>query len=196
MTQNEIYFECLQQNHNNLRQICKDVCLKNKEQFSEDIFNDTVIQIYNIIQKKGQLDDMSCDGIMRYFVRSYVNNQHCELRYAYKKKRDLNITPEQFNEAHESSLSSKQEKIIKDLREDFSVLYIMKMVELNFDAEHYHLYKLKTLCNKTYSQIHKMTGIKKSREKILEVMNWVRENLSREIIENEFREIYGDLLDY
>ena len=188
------YFTCISQNYNNLKQVCKDVCKRNKEQYSEDALNDTVIQIHKIIQKKGKLDDMSDNGIMRYFVRSYVNNLRMEKRYAYHKKRDYNITQEEFNDRYEQSLSSKRDKIIKDLLEDFSVLYIMKLVELNFPPEQLYLYKLKMICNKTYKQIHDETKIKKSRDKIIEVNKWVKNNLTRDVIKKEFFEIYGDLI--
>ena len=195
MTSEQIYFNVLTNNYNNLQQICKDVCKRNGEKYSEDTLNDTVLQIHKIIQKKGSLDDMSERGILNYFTRSYVNNLRMEKRYAYIKKRDHNITQEEFNERYEKSLSSKQEKIIKDLLEDFSVLYIMKLVELNFDTEHFYLYKLKMLCNQTYKQIHDKTHIKKSRDKIIEVNKWVKQNLTRDIIKKEFYEIYGDLID-
>lgn len=190
----DVYFTCLNKNYNNLKQVCKDVCKRNQEQYSEDTLNDTVIQIHKIIQKKGKLDDMSDNGIMRYFVRSYVNNLRMEKRYAYHKKRDYNITQEEFNDRYEQSLSSKRDKIIKDLLEDFSVLYIMKLVELNFPPEQLYLYKLKMICNKTYKQIHDETKIKKSRDKIIEVNKWVKHNLTRDVIKKEFFEIYGDLI--
>ena len=189
------YFTCIKQNYNNLKQVCKDVCKRNKEQYSEDSLNDTVIQVHKIIQKKGKLDDMSDNGIMRYFVRSYVNNLRMEKRYAYHKKRDYNITQEEFNDRYEQSLSSKRDKIIKDLLEDFSVLYIMKLVELNFPPEQLYLYKLKIICNKTYKQIHDETRIKKSRDKIIEVNKWVKHNLTRDVIKKEFFDIYGDLIE-
>lgn len=190
----DVYFTCLNKNYNNLKQVCKDVCKRNQEQYSEDTLNDTVIQIHKIIQKKGQLDDMSDNGIMRYFVRSYANNLRMKKRYAYHKKRDYNITQEEFNDRYEQSLSSKRDKIIKDLLEDFSVLYIMKLVELNFPPEQLYLYKLKMICNKTYKQIHDETKIKKSRDKIIEVNKWVKHNLTRDVIKKEFFEIYGDLI--
>lgn len=189
------YFTCINQNYNNLKQVCKDVCKRNKEQYSEDALNDTVIQVHKIIQKKGKLDDMSDNGIMRYFVRSYVNNLRMEKRYAYHKKRDYNITQEEFNDRYEQSLSSKRDKIIKDLLEDFSVLYIMKLVEFNFSPEQLYLYKLKMICNKTYKQIHDETRIKKSRDKIIEVNKWVKQNLTRDVIKKEFFDIYGDLIE-
>lgn len=189
------YFICLNKNYNNLKQVCKDVCKRNGDKYSEDTLNDTVIQIHKIIQKKGSLDDMSERGILNYFTRSFVNNLRCEKRYAYIKKRDHNITQEEFNERYDKSMLSRQEKIIKDLLEDFSVLYIMKLVELNFDAEHFYLFKLKMLCNQTYKQIHDKTHIKKSRDKIIEVNKWVKQNLTREKIKQEFYSIYGDLIE-
>lgn len=191
----DVYFTCINKNYNNLKQVCNDVCKRNREQYSEDALNDTVIQIHKIIQKKGKLDDMSDNGIMRYFVRSYVNNLRMEKRYAYHKKRDYNITQEEFNDRYEKSLSSKRDKIIKDLLEDFSVLYIMKLVELNFPPEQLYLYKLKMICNKTYKQIHDETRIKKSRDKIIEVNKWVKQNLTRDVIKKEFMSIYGDLIE-
>ena len=94
MTSEQIYFNVLTTNYNNLQQICKDVCKRNGEKYSEDTLNDTVLQIHKIIQKKGSLDDMSERGILNYFTRSYVNNLRMEKRYAYIKKRDHNITQE------------------------------------------------------------------------------------------------------
>jgi hypothetical protein len=51
----DVYFTCLTKNYNNLKQVCKDVCKRNKEKYSEDTLNDTVLQIHKIIQKKGKL---------------------------------------------------------------------------------------------------------------------------------------------
>lgn len=189
------YFKCISDNYQKIEDACKKVCIRNKEKYSEDILNDTVIQIHKIIEKKGQLNDMSCSGITNYFVKSYVNNLRCEKRYAYVKKRDQNISPEEFNERHEQSLSNKREKIIKDLYIDFSVLYIMFKVEHNFDTEHFYLYKLKMLCNKTYKEIYDKTHIKKSRDKILNVKKWVSENITKDEIKKEFNLIYGDFID-
>lgn len=195
MTPEETYLDIVGKNYKHLIHICKEVCKKNREVYSEDILNDTVIQIHKLIIKKGKLDDMSEKGIMNYFTRSYVNNLRMEKRYAYVKKRDYNITQDEFNSSFEKSLESKDAKILHDLLEDFSVLYIMKQVELNFDAEHYYLFKLKTLCGMTYKQVHDKTNIKKSKDKILEVSRWVKDNLSRRIIKQEFFDIYGDILD-
>ena len=36
------YFSCINDNYNNLKQICKDVCVRNKEKYSEDTVNVTL----------------------------------------------------------------------------------------------------------------------------------------------------------
>lgn len=195
MTNEEIYLNTVGKNYKHLQEVCQEVCKRNGEEYSEDILNDTVLSVHKLIQKKGTLDDMSESGIMNYFVRSYVNNLRMEKRYAYIKKRNDNIDSEELTELFEKSQTPINDKIIKDLLEDFSVLYIMKRVELEFPQEHYYLFKLKTLCNMTYKQIYDKTNIKKSRDKILEVKRWVKQNINRKIIKQEFFEIYGELFE-
>ena len=194
MTPIEIYFEIIDRSYNKLKKACQEVCNKNCEKFDEDIFQNTIIKIYDIIQKREELDDMSEQGILNYFVRSYVNNLREQTRYAFFKKRDFNLTDEEIKELFEKGLSNPDEKIMHDLLEDFSVLFLTKMVELNFDDEHYYLYKLKFLCNMTYKQVAQKTNIPKSRDKILEVKRWLNNNFTRKTIKEEFISIYGDLL--
>lgn len=189
------YFNCINNNYDTLQDTCRKVTERNREVFSEDTFSDTIIHIYNIIEKKGQLNDMSCAGITNYFVRSYVNNLRMEKRYAYSKKRNLNIEPKDFKEAHEKSLTDVRDKIVKDLFEDYSVIAIIKRVEENFDAEHLYLFKLKFLSKMTYKQIYQKTKLPKCRDKILEVKRWLKENCSREILKKEFNDTFDDLLN-
>lgn len=194
MTPNEEYFNVIKQQYNELKRICREVCKRNGEKFSEDIFQDTIIKINNIITKKGQLDDMSEKGIMNYFTRSFVNNLRCEKRNSYIAKRDHNISQETMNERYELTHSPLKNKLIKDLLEDFSILYIMKRIEDNFDNQSCHLYRLKTLCGMTYKQIHDLTHIKKSREIIIDINNWVKCNITRDEIWKVFQDVYGNLI--
>lgn len=194
MTPNEEYFNVIKQQYNELKRICREVCKRNGEKFSEDIFQDTIIKINNIITKKGQLDDMSEKGIMNYFTRSFVNNLRCEKRNSYIAKRDHNISQETMNERYELTHSPLKNKLIKDLLEDFSILYIMKRIEDNFDNQSCHLYRLKTLCGMTYKQIHDKTHIKKSREIIIDINNWVKCNITRDEIWKVFQDVYGNLI--
>lgn len=186
--------ETIANNYEKLKDACQNVCNRNGEKFDEDIFQDTVVKVYDIAEKKGGLDDQTESGVLNYFVRSFVNNLREINRYAYRKKRDFNVTDEEIMQLFERSLSNPDEKIMHDLLEDFSVLFLTKQVELNFNDEQYYLYKLKFLCGLTYKQIAQKTNIPKSRDKILEVKRWLNANFTRKIIKEEFISIYGDLL--
>lgn len=194
MTKNEEYLKVIEKQYDELKRICREVCKRNGEKFSEDIFQDTIIKINNIITKKGELDDMSEKGIMNYFTRSFVNNLRCDKRNSYVAKRDHNISQDTMNERYELTHSPLKDKLVKDLLEDFSILYIMKRIEDVFDNQACHLYRLKTLCGMTYKQIHDKTHIKKSREMIVEVNNWVKSNITRDEIWRVFQDVYGNLI--
>ena len=195
MNSQEEYLKIIGEIYDELKQICKDVCGRNKEVYSEDILNDTVIKIYNLIEKKGKLDDMSVDGIKKYFVRSYVNNLRCEKRNSYIKKRDNNITNDEFIQEYDKQHQALITKLTHDLFNDFAILYIMYLVEENFTQEHFYLYRLKTLFKMTYKEINKKTNIPKSKEKILEVQRWVKENIKREDVKKAFDAAYGNLIN-
>lgn len=190
----EVYYKTIETEYDNLKNICREVCKRNNDTFSEDTFHDTLIKVGNIISSKGELKDMSKKGISNYLTRSYVNNLRCERRNSYVCKRDWNITQDEINHTYEKSGEALRDKLIKDLLEDFSILYIMKSVEDNFDEEGFYLYRLKTLSKLTYKQIYDKTHIKKAREKILCISRWVKDNISRHEINEVFNDVYGNLI--
>ena len=80
-----------------------------------------------------------------------------------------------------------------DLKKDFYTLYLLHKVEDNFDAEHFYLFRMKTFTNMTYAQLAYKTGMKGVRQKVVDVKNWLKQNVKQEDIRKEFQEIYGDL---
>ena len=194
MTGEEQFLKVVGEEYDELKRICNEVCKRNREKFDEDIFQSTVIKIVELIQKHGSLKDMSAKGIKNYFTRSFVNNLRCEKRYSYIAKRDFNATEETINNRYEKTHNPLKDKLIKDLMEDFSILYIMSKVEEQFSNEEFYLYRLKTLCSLTHKQIYDKTKIKKCREKIVNVNAWVKQNITREEILKAFNKKYGNLI--
>lgn len=176
------------------RQFCKE---KDYE-WSEDIFQDTILKCYQTIEKRGNLKDTSPYGIESYFFLSFKINTKREKQYARNMKRDLNHSTESINELYETWYNdnhiSSNDKLKSDLFKDFSTLYIMTKVEETFDSQHFHLFKLKYLCEMTYAQVCAKANCKGCRTKILEVKQWVRENVKKEEIKEAFHALYGDLL--
>ena len=167
---------------------------KKKIEFSEDIFNDTIIKCYELLEKKKSMKDESPKGMDNYFLKSLYLNTMMEKRYAYVKKRSHDIDVNSVLSSRDNGDSQVQSKLVKDLKTDFSVLYIMMQVEEHFDQQHFYLYRLKTLCEMTYKDICNKTQIKGARNMIIEVRTWIQNNIKKEDIDKAFYETYGDLI--
>lgn len=165
-----------------------------KIEFSEDIFNDTIIKCYELLEKKKSMKDESPKGMDNYFLKSLYLNTMMEKRYAYVKKRSHDIDVNTVLSSRDNGDSQVQSKLVKDLKTDFSVLYIMMQVEEHFDQQHFYLYRLKTLCEMTYKDICNKTQIKGARNMIIEVRTWIQNNIKKEDIDKAFYETYGDLI--
>lgn len=173
-------------------------CKQNNYKWDWDIFQDTILKCYEAIGKKGILNDTTNQGIENYFFISFKLNIKREGQYARNQKRDLNFSSENINETYEKwyneNNSSSREKLVADLWTDFSILYIMRTVEDQFDEEHFYLFKLKTLCGYTYKQLQEHTQAKKCRQKVVEVKNWLKANVTKDKIKEAFGDIYSDII--
>lgn len=173
----------------------KAFCLDKKYDFSEDIFQDTIIKCYKLIERKG-LEDLSDKGIENYFFMSFKQNLQREKQYARNQKRDNNIVD--LSGAYSSyldTLLTQREKLQSDLYKDFATLYLLSKAEEHFDYEHFYLFRLKTFDkNMTYQKLQDKTGLKGVRQKVVDVKNWLKHNVSQSEVRKEFEAAYGDFL--
>ena len=174
-------------------------CKENNYDWDEDIFSDTYLKIYDCIIKNGIKDDTP-HGMSGYTFMSFKNNIRNEQRYCRSRLRDKNISSDNINDLYENWFNKTQDssrvKLEHDLFQDFSILYIMLLVEKNFDSEHFYLYRIKTLTKgMTFKKLAEhCKGIKSTRKKVIEVANWVKDNITKEEIRKAFNELYGDLI--
>lgn len=170
-----------------------------KMKYSEDAFHESILRCHKAISKKGYLKDKSPYGITSYLIRSYFNLIKEEKRSAKVKKRDMNYNSDNigglYEDYYNSNFTDARQKVVSDLFKDFSVLYIMMVVEQQFDNESFYLFKLKELCkDMTYKKLSEKTGLKGVRQKVVTVKKWVQQNISKEDIRKEFYLIYGDII--
>ena len=184
--------------YNELQCKYKEFCRLNNLDWDWDIFQDTIIKCHDVIKRKGKLNDTSPQGIENFFFISFKNNIKREKMYARNAKRDFNVDTDSINDLYEEYYnthnSSSAKKVYTDLFKDYATLYIMLAVEKNFDQECFYLFRLKTLGNMTYKQIREKTNLKAIRKKILEVNNWIKQNITKEQIRNSFTRQFGELL--
>ena len=199
MTDARLFLEYINDNYEILKNKYKTMCVQNQLIWDEDVFSNTILSCYNAINKKGKLDDTSNQGIENYFFRSFKQNVQRERQYCRVSKRDLNYNSDSINLAYENWYNDTKDtainKIRSDLYKDFATLYIMHRVEDEFDAEHFRLFNLKTLIpDMTYKKLQEKTKCTSCRQKVIDVRNWVRNNVTKEEIKKAFNLMYGNML--
>jgi len=196
---NKLFLNYINDHYILLKNKYRRFCTEKQYSWNEDVFSDTILNCYNAITKKGQLNDTTPQGIENYFFRSFKQNIQREKQYCRVSKRDLNINSDNINAVYEDwfnkSNDSAINKIKSDLYKDFAVLYIMHRVEDEFDQEHFRLFNLKTMIpNMTYKKLQEKTHCTSCRQKVVNVKNWVKQNISKKEIGDAFQRIYGNLL--
>ena len=198
MQDNEKFLKHIGDNYADVQLKLKMLCGRNKQRYDEDAFHEAIIRCHTAITKKGKLNDSTPYGIESYLIKSYFNYIKEEARSCKVSKRDSNITSDNIDQVYENWYNANKQtsriKLVNDLYIDYATLYVMHKVELNFDNEHFYLFRLKTLCEMTYKQLCEKTGIQGCRQKVIDVKNWVKENISKDEINEAFHLKYGELL--
>jgi hypothetical protein len=199
MSDQNTFIKYINDNYQLLKNKYRKFCSEKQYSWDEDVFSDTILKCHDAIKRKGKLEDKTAQGIENYFFRSFKQNIQREKQYCRVSKRDLNITSDNINNIYEDWYNkfndSSINKIKSDLYKDFSVLYIMHKVEEEFDGEHFYLFKLKSLMpDMTYKKLQAKTHCTSCRQKVVDVKNWVKQNISKKEITDAFQRIYGNLL--
>ena len=170
-------------------------CNDKNYDWDEDIFCQTYLKIYEKIVKNGIQDD-SPEGFDNYLFMSFKINTMRNKQYARVQKRDnniINITG--AYETYINGLLTSEEKLKSDLYKDFATLYLLHKVEENFDDEHFYLFRIKTFDkHMTYAKLQEKTGIKGVRQKVVDVKNYLKNNVTKDEIDKAFTNEYGNLL--
>lgn len=201
MTNKEIaddFLQWMSKNYSLLKNKYRKFCKEKDYDWDEDVFSDTIIKVYNKIEKGG-IKDSTDKGYDCYVFMSFKQNLQREKQYCRVSKRDLNIKSDDINQLYEEwfndNKDSSTNKIKRDLFKDFGILYIMMKVEENFPPDDFRLFQLKTLIpNMTYNKLAEKTKEKCVRQRIVNIKNWLKDNVSKEEVDKAFQQIYGDLL--
>ena len=156
----------------------KAFCREKDYKWDEDVYSDTILKCYEAIERKGKLDDATPYGIESYFFRSFKTNIQREKQYCRVAKRDCNVSSDNifqlYEEYYNQTYAPERIKLLNDLWKDFATLYILIRVEDNWDSEHFLLFRLKYLVPQmTYKRLQEKTKVKKCRQKVIEVKNWI-----------------------
>lgn len=180
-----------QEQKNKLIAFCND----KKYKFDEDIFQDCIVKIYDKILKYSIKDD-SDKGFENYMFMAFKINTIRESQYSRNAKRDYNVTNiAVHHEAHLNRKLTCEEKLLHDLFVDYSTLYLLKVIEDNFDAETFYLFRLKTFSGFTYKQVSNFTNMKGVRQRIVDCKAFLKQHVTKEEIRKSFENSFGDFFN-
>ena len=165
MNDQTIFLNYINDNYSDVVSKLKILSGQRKQHFDEDIFHESILRCHKAIERKGCLNDKSPYGIESYLIRSYFNLVLEVKRSCAHSKRDMNYNSDNIGGLYEDYYNSNNTdariKIINDMYKDFSVLYIIMLVEQNFDQEHLYLFKMKELIpDMTYKKLAEKTQMK------------------------------------
>lgn len=163
--------------------MCRDMHLN----IDEDIFSSTVINCYDSISRNG-LEDLSQQGCENYLFKAFRTNMYQVSNYNKRKvDGDINSIGEKF-------IDDNGDKIREQVLKDYTVIYILNLIENNFDEISFNLWRFKNLAEKmTYDKLRNITGVKDCKKRIIAINDWLRENVSKEEILKNFEEYFDNL---
>lgn len=154
---------------------------------NEDMLNDTILSCYNSIARNN-LSDTTEQGMRNYLFRAFKVNLNAISNYDKRKDvvDDLSSLAEQYENQGEATYN----KIKKQLLEDYSVIYLLNKVEDNFDTITFNVFRLKTMVPCTYQRLREITKVKDAKKRVIKVMKWIRENVTKQEILTNFKKTY------
>lgn len=154
---------------------------------SEDMLNDTILACYNSIARNN-LQDTSPQGMRNYLFRAFKVNLNATSSYDKRKGvvDDLSALAEQYENQGEATYC----KIKKQVFDDYSLIYILEQVENNFDTITFNVFRLKTMLPCTYQRLRELTKVKDCKKRVVNVMKWVRNNITKKEILTNFKKNY------
>lgn len=168
--------------------------MRKGQAFDDDVFSQTILTIYDKILKSG-VSDPSDKGLENYFFKSVMMNNRRELLYPYLSKRDMNVEP--FEVMKDLLDDSDIEGLKKEeARKQYFMYHLLKEVQDTFDMETFRIFRIFYLYPKmTYTRLQNLTRIKNVKKKILNVRNYLQENIDRNRLNSEFEEWYSEEKD-
>lgn len=188
------FLQWVNNNYEYLKQHHQAYCLNTRQNWDEDIFCDTYLKIYEKIRKDGIKDD-SDRGFECYFFMAFKMNTKRETQYSRNTKKDENnANLPILQEIYLNTQLTEREKLLQDLQKDYFTLRILEKIEKHFPPEDCRLFKIKLFESLTYKQLAEKTCVKGIRQKIVDIKNWIKENITKEELIKEFNEKFGDLI--
>ena len=184
------FLQFVNNNYNNLKKKWAKYLIDRQIEFDEDIYSETILKVYDYISANG-IKDYSESGFANYFFRAFNINIKREKQYSRNLNRDSNIDATESLDKEMNGEDELKLKIRRHVYEDWSIVYILRLVEDNFDSISFHCFRLYYILDKmTYSKLREITKVPDSKKRVVTIKNWLKDNLTKQKMEKEFSKYY------
>ena len=164
-----------------IRDHLQKYCTNRGLEWDEDTFHLTLLKT---LEKK-QLHDMSDQGILNYIFKAFRINTLRERQYPYNARRSV---MDELPDKSDTSPEEREQRIESEVLSDMMATRLLEIVERNFDPDHYNAFRLKSMTDMTYKQLEAKTGLTRTRRMVKEVRDWLRENITEDMLKMEHGE--------
>lgn len=135
--------------------------------FDEDIYNDTIIKVYEHI-----LNGEDTDGdVIGYWYKSFINNLKRNKQYSVNSKRDDIDVIDLLKD--KSYIETNAELYYSTIRE------LLEKIKNNFDTKSYHLFKIYYMTDITFDDLSDVVGYD-VKTKINNMRKWLKQNVQQD----------------
>lgn len=128
--------------------------------FDEDVYNDTILKVYDSILKG---EDIEGD-LVGYWFKSFKTNIKRHKEYSYEKNKDTKDVLDY--------LKGKEDEINRVNVYYSEISDILLKVKKQFDRKTFEIFRMYLLCNVSYERLDELTGLD-SKERISKVRRWL-----------------------
>lgn len=133
-------------------------------EFSEDIYNDSIIKTYDAIIKR----EVDTTDYLGYWFKTFINNTKRDEKYARNQMTDdVDIFKILKDKEDEESKINVYISAISD---------ILLKVRKQFNRKTFETFRLYLLCGMSYEQLDNLTGMNDSKTRISKVRKWLNDN--------------------
>ena len=184
------FLQFVNDNYNNLKKKWAKYLIDRQIEFDEDVYSETILKVFDYIRANG-IKDYSDSGFANYFFKSFNINIKREKQYSRNVNRDKNIDATEELSKEMNGEDELKLKIRRHVYEDWSIFYILRLVEDNFDSISFHCFRLYYILDKmTYSKLREITKVPDSKKRVVTIKNWLKDNLTKQKMEKEFSKYY------
>lgn len=170
----------------------KKYYVDNDLEFNEDVYGDTIVKIYNYLLTH-KLEDDSETGFLNYWFRSFNINVKREKQYAHYQATVYGKDLVQESDSQPQLDETRDEKVRRHIFDDWVVIYILQLVEREFDDISFRCFRLYYILPKmTYNKLREVTKIKDCKKRVVTIKKWLKENITPTQLHKKFKEYYDE----